>query len=98
MTISLSAVFTLTWMIPRLIRILRPIYAKRVVTPEGQQNSSDETVVSTSTDLLDVHITFVSWVVNAVAFIMATKTRKPVLHLIGARHCKNASMSCADYI
>jgi len=84
MTLSLSAVFTLTWMIPRLIRVLRPIYAAKVVPPEDQQDSGDETVVSTSTDLLDVHITIISWVVNAVAFIMAAATSTPVLHLIAA--------------
>ncbi|OJA14174.1 hypothetical protein AZE42_11035 [Rhizopogon vesiculosus] len=84
MTSNLSTVFTLTWMIPRLIRVLRPIYATQVVPPEDQQDSGDETVVSTSTDLLDVHITIISWVVNAVAFIMAATTSTHVLHLIAA--------------
>ncbi|OAX31258.1 hypothetical protein K503DRAFT_806216 [Rhizopogon vinicolor AM-OR11-026] len=77
MTLSLSAVFTFTWMIPRLIRVLRLIYTTKVVPPEHQQDSGDETVVSASTDLLDVHVTVMSWVVNAVAFIMAAATSTP---------------------
>jgi len=87
MTLSLSAVFALTWIIPRLIRVLRPIYATRVVLPEDQQDSCDESVLNTSTDLLDVHITIMSWVISAIAYIMAAATSTPVLHLIGARQC-----------
>jgi hypothetical protein len=67
--------------------VLRPVYATKVVPPEDQQDSGDETVVSTSTDLLDVHITIISWVINAVAFMMAAATSTPVLHLIGAQRC-----------
>jgi len=85
MTLSFSAMFSLTFMIPSLIRVLRPMYAKKIVPPEDQRGTSDGTVVSTSTDLLDVHITFVSWVVSAVAYIMAAATSTPILHLIGAR-------------
>ena len=79
--------FTLTWVIPRLIRVLRPIYATGVVLPEDQQDSCDETILNTSTDLLDVHITIMSWVISAVAYVMAAATSTPVLHLIGARRC-----------
>ncbi|KAG0695274.1 major facilitator superfamily domain-containing protein [Suillus ampliporus] len=82
MTLSLSAVFSLTYMIPSLIRVLRPMYAKKVVLPEDQQGTGDDTVVSTSTDLLDVHIAFISWVVCAVAYIMAAATTTRILHLI----------------
>lgn len=87
MTLSLSAVVALTWIIPRLIRVLRPIYAMRVVLSEDQQDSCDETVVNTSTDLLDVHITIMSWVISAVAYIMAAAASTSVLHLIGAWRC-----------
>ncbi|KAG1728590.1 MFS general substrate transporter [Suillus paluster] len=80
-TSSLSAVFSLTYMIPSLIRALHPIYAKKAALPEDQQGTSDDTVVSTSTDLLDVHITFISWVVNALAYIMAAATSTRILHL-----------------
>jgi hypothetical protein len=67
--------------------MLRPIYANNVVPTEDQQDSDDETVVSTPIDLLDVHIAFICWVINAAAYIMAAATSTPVLHLIGARWC-----------
>ncbi|KAG1728589.1 MFS general substrate transporter [Suillus paluster] len=73
-TRSLSAVFSLTYMVPSLVRVLRPIYAKKVALPADQQG----------TDLLDVHIAVVSWVVDAVAYIMAAATPTRVLHLIAA--------------
>ncbi|KAG2355631.1 hypothetical protein BDR07DRAFT_1340642 [Suillus spraguei] len=81
-TLSLSAVFSLTYTIPSLIRLLRPIYTRKVALPEDQQDPSGDTVVSTSTDLLDVHIAFVSWIINAVAYIMASATTTRVSHLI----------------
>ncbi|KAG1865147.1 MFS general substrate transporter [Suillus tomentosus] len=81
-TLSLSGVFCLTYTIPSLIRVLRPIYARKVVLPEDQQEPSDDTAVSTSTDLLDVHIIFVSWVINAVSYIVASATTTRVSHLI----------------
>lgn len=84
-TLSLSGVFCLTYTIPSLIRVLRPIYARKVVLPEDQQDPSDDTAVSTSTDLLDVHIIFVSWVINAISYIAASATTTRVSHLIGAR-------------
>jgi hypothetical protein len=84
-TLSLSAVFSLTYAVPSLIRVLRPIYAREIVLPEDQQDPSDDTAVSTSTDVLDVHIAFVSWVINAVSYIMAAATTTRVSHLIGAR-------------
>jgi MFS family permease len=81
-TLSLSAVFSLTYAVPSLIRVLRPIYAREIVLPEDQQDPSDDTAVSTSTDVLDVHIAFVSWVINAVSYIMAAATTTRVSHLI----------------
>ncbi|KAG2067511.1 hypothetical protein BDR04DRAFT_1104934 [Suillus decipiens] len=83
-TYSLSAVFSLTYTMPSLIHVLRPIYARKVVVLEDQQDPSDNTVVSTSTDLLDVHIAFVSWIINAVAYIMASAMTTHVSHLIAA--------------
>ncbi|KAG2106743.1 MFS general substrate transporter [Suillus discolor] len=80
-TLSLSGVFCLTYTIPSLIRVLRPIYARKVVLPENQQEPSD-TAVSTSTDLLDVHIIFVSWVIDAISYIIASATTTHVSHLI----------------
>lgn len=81
-TVCLSAVFSLTYTMPSLIRVLRPIYARKVVILEDQQDPSENTVVSTSTDLLDVHIAFVTWVINAVAYIVASATTTHVSHLI----------------
>lgn len=81
-TLSLSAVFSLTYAIPSLIRVLRPIYAREIALPEDQQDSSDDTAISMSTDLLDIHIVFVSLVINAAAYIMASATTTRVSHLI----------------
>lgn len=81
-TLSLSAVFSLTYAIPSLIRVLRPIYAREMALPEDQQDSSDDTAISMSTDLLDIHIVFVSLVINAAAYIMASATTTRVSHLI----------------
>lgn len=81
-TLSLSAAFSLTYAIPSLIRVLRPICAREVVLPEDQEDPSDDTAVSRSTDLLDIHITFVSLVINALAYIMASATTTRVSHLI----------------
>ncbi|KAG1863633.1 MFS general substrate transporter [Suillus subalutaceus] len=81
-TLSLSAVFSLTYAIPSLIRVLRPIYAREVTLPEDQQDPSDDTALSMSTDLLDIHIVFVSLFINAVAYIMASATTTHVSHLI----------------
>ncbi|KAG2103969.1 MFS general substrate transporter [Suillus cothurnatus] len=81
-TLSLSAVFSLTYAVPSLIRVLRPIYARVVALPEDQQDPSDDTAVSTSTDVLDIHIALVSRVINAVSYIMAAATTTHVSHLI----------------
>ncbi|KAG2350032.1 MFS general substrate transporter [Suillus weaverae] len=81
-TLSLSAVLSLTYMIPSLIRVLRPMYARKVALPEDQRGPSDDIAVSTSTDLLDVHIAFASWVINAISYIMASATTTHVSHLI----------------
>lgn len=85
--LSLSAVFTLTYTTPSLIRVLRPIYAKKVALPEDQfeRDPSDGTAVTPSTDLLDVHIAFVSCIINAVSYILASATTTHLSHLIGAR-------------
>ncbi|KAG1782366.1 MFS general substrate transporter [Suillus placidus] len=80
-TLSLSAALSLTYTIPLLIRVLRPIYARKVALPE-EQGPSDVVAVSTSTDLLDVHIAFVSWVINAISYIMASATKTHLSHLI----------------
>ncbi|KAG2154079.1 MFS general substrate transporter [Suillus clintonianus] len=81
-TLSFSAAFTLTYMVPSLIRILRPIYARKVVLLEDQQGPGDDTVVAMPTDRLDIHIAFVSWVICAVAYSMAAATSTRTLHLI----------------
>lgn len=82
--LSLSAVFTLTYTTPSLIRVLRPIYARKVALPEDQfeRDPSDGTAVTPSTDLLDVHIAFVSCIINAVSYILASATTTHVSHLI----------------
>ncbi|KAG1772863.1 hypothetical protein EV702DRAFT_1245881 [Suillus placidus] len=64
------------------LRVLRPIYARKVALPEDQQGPSDVIAVSTSTDLLDVHIAFISWVINAISYIMVSATTTQVSHLI----------------
>lgn len=74
--------------------MLRPIYARKVALPEDQQDPSDGTVVSTSTDLLDVHIAFVSCIINAVSYIMASATTTRVSHLIGKRRRQKTAI-CA---
>ncbi|KAG2150711.1 MFS general substrate transporter [Suillus bovinus] len=81
-TLSLSAVFSLTYVIPSLIRVLRPVYTRKVFLLEDQQDPIDDTAVSTSTDLLDVHITFASWVISAVSYVMASATTTHLSHLI----------------
>jgi hypothetical protein len=80
--LSLSAVFTLTYTTPSLIRVLRPMYGRKVALSEDQQDPSDGTTVSAPTDLLDVHIAFVSCVINAISYIIASATTTRVSHLI----------------
>ncbi|KAG1745594.1 hypothetical protein EDD22DRAFT_958507 [Suillus occidentalis] len=77
---------TLTHTTPSLIRVLRPIYARKEALPENQyERDPSDGAVTPSTDLLDVHIAFVSCNINAVSYILASATTYHVSHVIGAR-------------
>ncbi|KAJ7641455.1 MFS general substrate transporter [Roridomyces roridus] len=56
--LSATNMLMLAMVIPALVRVLRPIYLRRSNNPEK------------TTDRLDVHLAFVSWVVEATAYII----------------------------
>ncbi|KAJ7675449.1 major facilitator superfamily domain-containing protein [Mycena rosella] len=58
--LSATSVLVLTFFIPLLVRVLRPLYAR---TPAGAG-------VVEASDRLDVHIVFVSWAVEVSAYII----------------------------
>ncbi|CAA7266701.1 unnamed protein product [Cyclocybe aegerita] len=88
-TLSLTGVFVLTALIPVIVRVLKPFYArKQDPTPidrptsdsssDGSGNEEEEDaqaqVVSETSDHMDVHITIVSWGVEALAYIVVGMT------------------------
>ncbi|KAK7040861.1 hypothetical protein VNI00_009457 [Paramarasmius palmivorus] len=65
---SLSGTFTMAFIIPLIIKCLRPLYKRRNQTTQDvrvDQQTDDET-----TDYLDVHVTMISWIIEAVGPIL----------------------------
>ncbi|KIJ62966.1 hypothetical protein HYDPIDRAFT_41647 [Hydnomerulius pinastri MD-312] len=72
--INISAVFTLTTILPPLLRYLRPFYKRQLLRSaagEALTNGDAIIVESETSDLLDVHTTFVAWIIAAFAFLCA---------------------------
>ncbi|KAF9261434.1 MFS general substrate transporter [Marasmius fiardii PR-910] len=72
---SVTASFTMAFVIPRLLRMLRPLYrrwSRREVqeAPGDTDNNNDST--DESTDRLDVHVTVGSWLLEACGFLLAS--------------------------
>ncbi|KAJ6491559.1 MFS general substrate transporter [Mycena vulgaris] len=62
-SLSATSMFVLTLIIPFLVRVLRPRYARNSQSPANVDGVE-------ATDRLDVHIAFVSWVIEASACII----------------------------
>ncbi|KAJ6572646.1 major facilitator superfamily domain-containing protein [Mycena sp. CBHHK59/15] len=68
-TLNLSNVFVLTALIPLIVRLLRPIYKRRQSEPELESTQNAQ-IVTGATDHLDAHVIIVSWIIEAVAYII----------------------------
>ncbi|KAI0917118.1 hypothetical protein AcW1_007603 [Taiwanofungus camphoratus] len=80
-TLNLTDVFVLTIVIPLAVRrLLRPLYRRRQhlpVNPSSEELNEGETVTE-ATDHLDVHITVVSWLIAACAYVLlGNSTTRP---------------------
>ncbi|KAL0577098.1 hypothetical protein V5O48_004890 [Marasmius crinis-equi] len=71
---SFTSATVLTFAIPFVFRILRPLYrrASRGQEPalRAQQDDADNETTSEASDRLDVHVTVVSWLIEAVGYIL----------------------------
>ncbi|KAJ7727905.1 hypothetical protein B0H16DRAFT_1734906 [Mycena metata] len=62
--LSGTNMFVLTLLIPALVRVLRPVYRRT-----ASHSAADSEVVE-ATDRLDIHIAFLSWIIEASAYII----------------------------
>lgn len=60
---------------PFVVRSLRPLYKRRVQL-SSNETPEDEDTVTEASDHLDVHITFISWTIEAFAYIVLGTTNK----------------------
>ncbi|KAF8218225.1 MFS general substrate transporter [Mycena galopus ATCC 62051] len=65
-TLNLVGVPILTVAIPYAVRVLRSRYARKY----SQAASSEDTILARARDRVDIHLIFLSWAVNAAAFII----------------------------
>ncbi|KAF9219153.1 MFS general substrate transporter [Gyrodon lividus] len=71
---STSSVFILTVIVPPLIRFLRPFYKRQPIRlHSASQHPCDDAgpLESETSDRLDVHMTFVSWLIGAISYLCA---------------------------
>ncbi|KAH7885072.1 MFS general substrate transporter [Phlebopus sp. FC_14] len=92
---SISSVFTLTIVVPLLVRFLRPFFQRRVIHSAAQEEmlaNDADTVESETSDRLDVHLGFVSWVICGVAYLCAVASTTDA-GLISSAICLGASVA-----
>ena len=93
-TLNITGVFVLTAIIPWIVRHLRPLYKQEQLlrladdnlTPDSDGDTSSSnlgSVVSETSDHLDVHITIGSWIVESLAYIAVATTTTLTSQLIG---------------
>jgi hypothetical protein len=66
--LNLVGVAVLTAVIPYAVRFLRLRYARRYIASSAV-DSSEDTILARARDRVDVHVVFLSWCINAAAFI-----------------------------
>ncbi|KAJ7916133.1 MFS general substrate transporter [Mycena leptocephala] len=65
--LNLVGVTVLTAVIPYAVRFLRPRYTRRYTASFA--DSSEDTILARARDRVDVHVVFLSWCIDAAAFI-----------------------------
>ncbi|ESK91385.1 tetracycline-efflux [Moniliophthora roreri MCA 2997] len=69
---SLSGSFTMAFIVPAVIKFLRPRYKRNGSQSESERDEpATEDIVSEITDRLDVHVTAVSWIIEGAALLLA---------------------------
>ncbi|KAH7907386.1 MFS general substrate transporter [Hygrophoropsis aurantiaca] len=73
-TLFLSSVFTLTTIIPLVVRLMRPFYKRRTAIVGQAEAISPAKEVAETSGNLELHIVFGSWVLAALSMIFAATT------------------------
>lgn len=81
-TLNLTGVFVLTFVIPQLVRMFQQLY-KRAQPHHSFETTSHEYRENETSDLLDVHLTLISCIIEAVAYIVVGATNTLATQLSG---------------